>query len=341
MTYVAVQLCAFELDISQQAYLPEHLSASPSRPQSADMQMRISWLLDAVKCMAERVGGPPAGVLRVVLVPEFFLACSQVTNACSECLQYQHSDLNNALGMLMTLAQQEKCLSHTVLACGTMLSGLPSDAVSYDCSAAMLNTALIVNGGPSPLLKVYSGPWKGKPGLRAPTHMHYVHKSVVAGTDPYNDTPTENAMKNAWYKQHLEEDYLAHFFYVDNISFVLEVCRDHREGRAKQILSKWRDGCISAGTPAPNVDVHLIVACGMRVNNINLCVRKGGVIMRCDGQSMLRSELGRAGPEHSYCRISDNIVETITLEKPSFPVGPFEDERFPQIVVYKQQTLNQ
>lgn len=221
-----------------------------------------------------------------------------------------------------------------------------------------INTAIVVNGGPTPLLQVY-----GTQGnLRQPTNLHYVHKRFVSGIDSY-DSITGNAWSNQHYQHILQEDQLGNIFYMGNICFGLEVCLDHSKRHLKSILFNWMDNNLQAHTSTPDVDVHILVACGMEVIRDGIVTRQGGLFVRCDGsitalQAMQGSEIGRyyGGTLYIPLAVAPDSANTGPGVQQVVPLPPHLQLKLSQhescqllaehfgvmqrIVVYKQQAID-
>ena len=71
-------------------------------------------------------------------------------------------------------------------------------------------------------------------------------------------------------------------FQVNNITFALEICLDHRRARLRQVRQH------DAASNVP-VDVHLIVSCGMQIQQPSVVARTGGLVFNCDGQYAKRA----------------------------------------------------
>jgi len=72
-------------------------------------------------------------------------------------------------------------------------------------------------------------------------------------------------------------------FQVDGIMVALEICLDHRRARLRQVRKE------DAESNVP-VDMHLIVSCGMQIQQPSVVAREGGLVFNCDGQYAARGE---------------------------------------------------
>ena len=86
---------------------------------------------------------------------------------------------------------------------------------------------------------------------------------------PYVDETTGELKKDT----HDEKS----IFQVNGITVALEICLDHRRARLRQVRKE------DAESNVP-VDMHLIVSCGMQIQQPSVVAKAGGVVFNCDGQ---------------------------------------------------------
>ena len=76
-------------------------------------------------------------------------------------------------------------------------------------------------------------------------------------------------------KKHVDDQ--KSIFRVDGIMVALEICLDHRRARLRQVRKE------DAESNVP-IDMHLLVSCGMQIQQPSVVARVGGVVFNCDGQ---------------------------------------------------------
>ena len=72
-------------------------------------------------------------------------------------------------------------------------------------------------------------------------------------------------------------------FQVNGIMVALEICLDHRRARLRQVRKD------NAESNVP-IDLHLIVSCGMQIQQPSVVAKSGGLVFNCDGQYAARGE---------------------------------------------------
>jgi len=77
-------------------------------------------------------------------------------------------------------------------------------------------------------------------------------------------------------------------FTMDGITFAVEICLDHRRGRLRQV--RQRD----EASRVP-IDVHLVISCGMQIQQPSVVAKAGGIVFNCDGQYSKRD--AKASPD--------------------------------------------
>lgn len=77
-------------------------------------------------------------------------------------------------------------------------------------------------------------------------------------------------------------------FTLDGITFAVEICLDHRRGRLRQVRQE------DEASRVP-IDVHLVVSCGMQIQQPSVVAKAGGIVFNCDGQYSKRDT--KASPD--------------------------------------------
>jgi hypothetical protein len=88
-------------------------------------------------------------------------------------------------------------------------------------------------------------------------------------------------------------------FTLGNLTFWLEVCADHAEGRLKRSLR------------LPRIDIHLIASCGMAIVDKFIVSNQGGYVFLCDGAEDVCSELRKVGEKENKGRIAPLAVQSV------------------------------
>jgi len=66
-------------------------------------------------------------------------------------------------------------------------------------------------------------------------------------------------------------------FQLDGIMLALEICLDHRRGRLRQVRKVDQESNVP-------IDLHLIVSCGMQIQQPSVVAKTGGLVFNCDGE---------------------------------------------------------
>lgn len=86
---------------------------------------------------------------------------------------------------------------------------------------------------------------------------------------PYIDESDGELKKSAFDSKSL--------FTLDGISFATEICLDHRRGRLREVRKSHEPSQVP-------VDVHLVVSCGMQLQQPSVVAKTGGLVFNTDGQ---------------------------------------------------------
>jgi hypothetical protein len=258
-----------------------------------DARIRLGRLAAVVDRAAAHVDGQPAAdiphdaILKIFLVPEFYLRPPADLAKWSDWdlnpgNSYEARDAEAVISALSVMFVHPR-FAHWLFVCGTLMANTaPAGASPADqrSQATYFNTAVVVRGGPgqpqSPLLieKYMASPIDGVPLLDE------VERLADARS-------TGNEYKGPLGKRSLAllfEDWLTRagrVFVRDGITFGIEICLDHSGSRAlRRVLEEWPE---KTREPAPGIDLHILVAGGMKIGRPSVAARGGGYIMRSDG----------------------------------------------------------
>jgi hypothetical protein len=273
-----------------------------------DPRIRLRRLAAVVDRAVTTVAGQPAvqrpdDVLKVFLVPEFYFR-PPVTDLAAA-LDWNRKAGNSyaaddaemifdALGQMFVDVR----FQHWLFVCGTVVTNtVPAGSARTDrrTSATYFNTAVIVRGGPQPT-------------RREPLLIEKYLASHIDGV-PFLDevkkdeNPARDRYKTPIGRQSLRplfEDWFTRQGRVmvsDGITFGVEICLDHHSASTsrmlRRVLEEWPR---MTRRPAPAIDLHVVIAGGMRVHHQSVAARSGGYLLRNDGLfdlSWPRSELKR------------------------------------------------
>ena len=230
-----------------------------------------------------------AKTLKVFLAPEFYFKSTAesstkmgkgVKRSAGKFGAYSFNVMLNLLECLRTIfttpVGKPTLFNNWLLVPGSIVSDLPAGK-TYGGGAYYLNTAPVIKGE--------------KDGF-----FHYIQKHLVSGID---GPPISNGVysgPNSPYKDTIQklkkkglDDHGARIFTCDNIKFAFEVCLDH----AQSVIKKTLQG---------TTDVHMVISCGMMLNEKSLLGKAGGLAMICDGinnntfpRSDVRKIISRSG----------------------------------------------
>ncbi|KAL3926080.1 MAG: hypothetical protein SGARI_005722 [Bacillariaceae sp.] len=71
---------------------------------------------------------------------------------------------------------------------------------------------------------------------------------------------------------------------MDGITFAVEICLDHRRQRLRKVRQEH------PASAAANIDIQLVISCGMQLQQPSIVARTGAPVFNCDGQYSERSE---------------------------------------------------
>ena len=118
-------------------------------------------------------------------------------------------------------------------------------------------------------------------------------------------------------------------FTIDGITFAVEICLDHRRQRLFKVRQQDEQSAKA------NIDVQLVISCGMQLQQPSIVARKGASVFNCDGQYSKRSAgafpddtasiwtPSKDGKGHTQFTVvkeaagSGNVTNQATLERPN------------------------
>lgn len=293
--YTHFQLIAYEIPtlhpVSAGAeYRPIKRLPIPDRLKD-DERIRLRRLAGVVNFASNRVlfeGSDDKHTLKIFMAPEFYFRPIGVSGSVERFEQdigpFDSYSRPAALEIIEVLRGmfKDKGFEDWLFIPGTIFWSQPTDPRSpvehrvvgprapVDC----FNTATIIKGGA---------------GTKEDTWFHFVHKRQISTID---GAPVENAavlnqdltpILASWGER--KQNYLP---LLDFRRFGIEVCLDHhKELHTLKNVHLEMHKRTQTQIISPDVDLHLLTACGMPINTRSVAAKEGGYILRVDGSPNL------------------------------------------------------
>ncbi|MBN1208743.1 MAG: hypothetical protein JXB05_28030 [Myxococcaceae bacterium] len=262
---------------------------------SADALSRLKRMIAVVeKASASPLIDPTANTLKIFMAPEFYFRPEAKGNASWSYTQAEKGLIEQALKKVFS---DEKKYASWLLVLGTIvwnqkasdfLKQLPQLDNAQDPALAKIgdapllwNAALVMEGGTNTLAslnkKLYSGADDIEP--------EFQPNAMAKDKTKLDQLEKKNAMKVRDYLQTFKnERQLESIFPVgDNLTVSLEICADHASGMANLAYKKLKK-------KYPQVDLQLVTACSVRVQQDVLVIGKDQFVLRMDGAGTLTPE---------------------------------------------------
>jgi hypothetical protein len=255
-----------------------------------DIQERVKLVgkaIDTARTHAKTVQANDT--LKIFMLPEFFFRGS--TGA------YSMDEVQTAVSSLQTLVKDKAKWEHWLFVFGTIVGKSFETKKAPLLSKQLVPKYVIDTSKPIEIYNyslVQKGGFGDKPDA-GPLAAHAVLKEFESGIDfieagnldgggialertrhlaPTNTTRSE--VQNRGY------DGMS-AFQQDGLTFGLEICLDHLEGRLKN------------STGVPSIDIQLVPSCGASIKASSVVARKGGYVFNSDGLNRTLSDVQKAG----------------------------------------------
>lgn len=225
----------------------------------------------------------PKDDLKIVMLPEFFFRGP--TGA------YDMDDVQHAVGHLQKIVKDPKW-SDWLFVFGTILGK------SYEAREAAPGGRMVIDT--SKPVEVYNYTLVQKGGFgdapnAGPAAAHAVIKEMMSGIDFVGKGNLANGGLALERVHHLapagtnrnEVERTSYdgrsIFKQDGLTFGLEICLDHLEGRLRNARNR------------PPIDIQLVPSCGASIKPRSVVARVGGYVFNCDGLNDAESEVQKVG----------------------------------------------
>ncbi|WP_434626790.1 hypothetical protein [Chromobacterium sp. CV08] len=260
--------------------------------------------------------------LKILMLPEFFFRGAGGA--------YGMDGIQAAVSALQDLVRDAKW-RHWLFVFGTIVgqssptrdvaSGADRHPVDADAKVEVYNYALVQKGG------FGSGEGAG------PAAAHAVIKQYLSGIDFIEHASLAGKGLSEEWVHHLQPEGDKRderqsvpydgsaVFRLDGLSFGVEICLDHLNGRLARSLNR------------PVVDIQLIPSCGGYIKPSSVVARRGGYVFNCDGSDYPLCRLQKVG--------SGDLVaaKTLVLDAGSTRVGELFAAGIGRLVAYPAQDL--
>lgn len=294
-----------------------------------DIQERVKLVSKAIETARTHPKTASANdTLKIFMLPEFFFRGS--TGA------YSMDEVQTAVSSLQALVKDKSKWEHWLFVFGTivgksfetkkasLLSRLfgPKYVIDTSKPIEIYNYSLIQKGGSG------DGPDAG------PNAAHAVLKYLQSGIDFIQARSLDSgialerthhlAASNTTTSEVQRYTYDGmSAFQQDGLTFGLEVCLDHLEGRMKN----------STGLPA--IDIQLVPSCGASIKASSVVAKKGGYVFNSDGLNNTRSDAQKVGPVLT----SIPLEQVVVLDPTGIRIGELFANGAGKLSIYQVQTL--
>ncbi|AUH51305.1 hypothetical protein CXB49_11010 [Chromobacterium sp. ATCC 53434] len=320
--YYQVQFIAHVLDTS-----PQMAGSRERYIGLADEAQDIRERVKLVSAVLEAAHGLPAvsgadDTLKILMLPEFFFRGASGA--------YSMDGIQTAVSALQDLVRNAKW-RHWMFVFGTIVgksfptrdvaSGADKHPIDDDRKAEVYNYALVQKGG------------FGDGAGAGPAAAHAVIKQYLSGIDFIEQASLAGKGLSEEWVQHLQpkgdkrdERQSAAYdgaavFRRDGLTFGVEICLDHLNGRLAHSLNR------------PAIDIQLIPSCGGYIKAGSIVARRDGYVFNCDGADYPLCRLQKVG--------SGDLVaaKTLVLDAGSTRAGELFAAGIGRLVAYPVQAL--
>lgn len=263
-----------------------------------------------------------ASTLKLFMLPEFFFRGKEGA--------YRMDDIRIVVDELQGLVKEKAKWENWVFAFGTIVGASfdpatsLADPVDTSKQVEAYNYYVVQKGGFGDGPDAASAAGHAILKRRMGPSDFIANEKTTGGLDPVK---YPDPMKIGTFSEAQTEDDHEHgsVFTLENLTFGLEVCADHAEGRLKGSLR------------LPRIDIHLITSCGMVIVDKFIVANGGGYVFLCDGADAVCSELRKVGEKENKGQIAPLAVQPVDAS------GVRTDEIYPkgagQIRIYPEQVL--
>jgi hypothetical protein len=247
------------------------------------------------------------------MLPEFFFRGS--TGA------YSMDEVQIAISSLQDLVKDKSRWEHWLFVFGTIVGK------SFDAKVEAYNYSLIQKGG------FGDGPEAGPSAAHAvlkelESSIDFIRAGYLAGGGialerthhlaPVNKNPRSEVQRSSYDGSSV--------FQQDGLTFGVEVCLDHLEGRLRRSIG------------LPSIDIQLVPSCGASIQSKSIVAKNGGYVFNSDGLTGMLSDLQKVVDATTRVCISSN--PPVAVDTTGIRIAEIYPNGAGTVSIYPIQTLS-